>query len=139
MAKYQVTFSCGHTSEIQLFGKHADRYRKIEWFEKEGLCPACYAAEKARKLQDKAAVFGQLPDLVGTDKQVDWAEDIRIKALADIAEFFAGRADSDKALDYLRRGLQHLTKAAWWIDHRDLDTILMAKAIAQAPVNEEVG
>jgi hypothetical protein len=42
MAKYNVTFSCGHTETKELFGKHTDRERKIKWFEEEGLCSECY-------------------------------------------------------------------------------------------------
>ena len=39
--KYDVTFSCGHTHTIELFGKSADRERKIAYFEKYGICPDC--------------------------------------------------------------------------------------------------
>lgn len=42
MAKYDVTFSCGHTERIVLFGKMKDREKKIAWFEKKGLCKECY-------------------------------------------------------------------------------------------------
>lgn len=44
--KYDVKFSCGHTEEIQLFGKTADRERKIAYYEQYGLCSCCYAAKK---------------------------------------------------------------------------------------------
>ena len=46
MAKYTVKFSCGHEAMIELFGKDADRRRKIAYFEEDGLCPECYAAAK---------------------------------------------------------------------------------------------
>ena len=29
--KYDVRFSCGHTHTVELFGKSADRERKIKW------------------------------------------------------------------------------------------------------------
>ena len=31
--KYDVTFSCGHTATIELFGPTKDRERKISWYE----------------------------------------------------------------------------------------------------------
>lgn len=49
--KYEVTFSCGHTSTVDLVGKGEDRKRKIKWYEDFGDCPECYKknreAEKA--------------------------------------------------------------------------------------------
>lgn len=42
MAKYTINYSCGHTGELQLYGKYKDRENKIEWLEREGLCPECY-------------------------------------------------------------------------------------------------
>ena len=40
--KYDVTFSCGHTQEVQIYGKAEERERKIKYFGKSGLCPECY-------------------------------------------------------------------------------------------------
>ena len=40
--KYYVTFSCGHEGEVNLYGKAAERDRRIAWYEKEGICPDCY-------------------------------------------------------------------------------------------------
>jgi hypothetical protein len=50
MAKYDVTYSCGHTDRIALFGKERDRQHKIEWFERNGLCPDCYKAQQQAEL-----------------------------------------------------------------------------------------
>lgn len=44
--KYDVTFSCGHTQTVQLFGKSADRARKIDFFEKRGVCSNCFKEQK---------------------------------------------------------------------------------------------
>lgn len=40
--KYDVKFACGHTSTVELFGKTAERERKIAFYEKNYLCPDCY-------------------------------------------------------------------------------------------------
>lgn len=49
--KYDVTFSCGHTEEIQIYGKAEERERKIKYFGKSGLCPECY---KKKMNEEKA-------------------------------------------------------------------------------------
>lgn len=49
MAKYDVTYSCGHEGTVELFGKEKDRQRKIEWYESTGLCPECYKKEMREK------------------------------------------------------------------------------------------
>lgn len=46
MGKYKVTFSCGHTEEVELFGKIKERERKIEYWTENGLCSACYLEQK---------------------------------------------------------------------------------------------
>lgn len=40
--KYDVTFSCGHTEEVQIYGKTEERERKIKYYGKSGLCSECY-------------------------------------------------------------------------------------------------
>ena len=40
MAKYLITYKCGHEVERQLFGKISDRENYISWTQ-EQLCPAC--------------------------------------------------------------------------------------------------
>lgn len=40
--KYEVTFSCGHTGTVQLYGKGDERERKIRYFEEYGVCSECY-------------------------------------------------------------------------------------------------
>lgn len=42
MAKYDVTFSCGHTEEKQIYGKAEERKRKIKYFQKSCVCSECY-------------------------------------------------------------------------------------------------
>lgn len=83
MAHYKVTFSCGHTEEIQLFGKGADREGKIAYFEQSGICSECYKEKKQaeREAAEKAAAENvqglELPALEGSEKQIAWAEKIR--------------------------------------------------------------
>lgn len=43
--KYDVTFSCGHTGTVDLFGKSSERNKKIQYFEQFGVCKDCYNAQ----------------------------------------------------------------------------------------------
>lgn len=47
--KYDVTYSCGHDGVVTLFGKGAERERKLAWYASSGLCPECYKAQMAEK------------------------------------------------------------------------------------------
>lgn len=49
MAKYDITYSCGHEGVVELLGKERDRQRKIEWYKSTGLCPECYKKEMREK------------------------------------------------------------------------------------------
>lgn len=40
--KYNITFSCGHTGTVELFGKDKERHKKLEYFQENGLCSECY-------------------------------------------------------------------------------------------------
>lgn len=46
--KYDVTFSCGHEQEVQLFGKTSERERRISYLGKYCICDACKEAEKSK-------------------------------------------------------------------------------------------
>ena len=49
--KYDVTFSCGHTETVEIYGKTEDREKKIAYYGKSGLCPECYE----KKMNEKKA------------------------------------------------------------------------------------
>ena len=92
MAKYDVRFSCGHVAMTCLYGKEVDRQRKIAWYKENGLCPECYRKQQeeekkaeAEKAAAEAASFG-LPELVGSPKQIAWADKIRVGIVNTIAD-----------------------------------------------------
>lgn len=60
MAQYDVTYSCGHTETVQIYGPHKDRERKIAWFERSGHCRACYRALKDAECAEQAAAAEQI-------------------------------------------------------------------------------
>ncbi|MFA5424766.1 MAG: hypothetical protein WC374_13010 [Phycisphaerae bacterium] len=58
MAKYDVKFSCGHTEVKELFGPTKDRYSKIEYWEKYGICTECYREQKKAEAKIEAEKNG---------------------------------------------------------------------------------
>lgn len=130
MAKYDVTRSCGHVETIGLVGKHKNREWRLEHVEPYKLCHECYQAELARQREEEnreAAEVAKeqgLPSLVGTEKQVAWAETLRQKMLADIDELNAREVPkfqrNDPKLLTAIHAIRSKTEAKWWIDHRGL-------------------
>lgn len=118
MAKYTINHICGHSVEIQLFGKYADRERRIAYMETQE-CEGC-RRRKANAAAAAAKADRGLPDLTGSEKQVAWANTIRenaYKALDCLAPF----SINDRAKDMVenwRAKMDAETSAKWWIDHR---------------------
>lgn len=83
--KHIITRACGHKEEVQLFGNSRERERKIKWLE-GCICSDCEEAEQKKFVEEKTKERG-LPALVGTPKQVDWANRIRVYRLADMDEW----------------------------------------------------
>lgn len=148
MAKYTVTRSCGHEEVVSLFGKERDRQWRIENVEEQRLCYDCYMAEKAAKnaaAAEEAQEQG-FPELTGTEKQVPWAESIRLEmrerfdglvtkigaeienagkpgtrsySESELEEAMNDLAQAHEVMDHI---LTTRTRASWWIDHRSAST-----------------
>ena len=139
MAKYDVTYSCGHSDTVQLYGPGRDRERKIEWMEESGLCPECYKAKMRaqrdaahKEAGEKAASYlstrPELPALVGSEKQIAWANTIRAGIFADAekhGEALTKAPQPGGGGDLVRKlypiwyaELCGQSSAKWWIDHR---------------------
>ena len=129
MAKYEITYKCGHTGTVELFGKGSDRERKLEWMSKNHICPECLEKEKqaAQKAIIEEAKNAGLPELTGSEKQVAWAISIRqtfIEAIengiatsdakyADNPQWTESRSAIVSSVEYIK---STKTEAKWWID-----------------------
>lgn len=71
MAKYSIVYACGHEGVCNIYGKHDERQRKIEWLQTQD-CPHC---RNEKTLQEVAEY--ELPVLTGSEKQKAWASNIR--------------------------------------------------------------
>ena len=126
MAKWNITRKCGHTEEIQIYGKMDDRERKAER-ESEKLCKDCYIAER-KKQQEAANKKADLEALKGTEKQILWAYDIRssfLKEFNRIEDIFKNSEYKEHAkigmevLNELRNEIINETSAKWFINNKD--------------------
>jgi len=77
MAKYGVDYECGHSGEVTLFGPGKERENKLEWLATT-LCPECWQTQKEAERQE-AAKAGAQDGMIGTEKQIAWAYQIRAK------------------------------------------------------------
>lgn len=136
MAKYEVKMSCGHVETVQLFGKMDDRYKKIEWLEKNGVCTECQKAQKAQEHAEATAKAAEkasaenLPELTGSEKQINWALTIRAEKLAQVDTMLekisaACNGDEEKIAlakiqsQAIKNVLVSYTDSKFWIDNRD--------------------
>ena len=127
MAKYTVTCSCGHEDTVSLIGNHRSRESRIDYLQQSGGCAECYEQQRNESRQQATAQATQeakdaeLPDLIGSEKQVAWAVTIRSKLLAEIEEIVTRlKQDKDYQLILLAVDrLQQITEAKQWIDWRD--------------------
>lgn len=124
MAWYEVTHSCGHTERHQLIGPHKSREWRISCLEGE-LCQECFEAKRAEE-NTKAAEENRelgLPELKGSQKQIQWAETIRKAILEALEERFKEVEDAtdEQKREYFQAldVLMAKESASWWIDHRD--------------------
>lgn len=126
--KTVIEHSCGHTHTADLLGtnSHGERDRKAEWLATQ-LCPDCARTQRDETHRQQAedatrvATENGWPALTGSEKQIAWAEQIRVDAVADMENRLTKRLDADvteKALTYWTSAALRQTDAAWWIDNR---------------------
>lgn len=107
-----ITHACGHKEEVAVYGKRADREKKIAWLESQ-LCAECRAREGAAQ----GAANGWAA-LEGSPKQIAWAEDLRGETMDAIAVLKTRTDDEAARKDRVIAYLGGITSAEWWIDNR---------------------
>lgn len=123
MAKYEVTFKCGHTETKQLFGPTKERYKKIEWWQENCICSECYKKQQLERAEQYES-DNNLVELTGSEKQIKWAKSIRANKLKYIGDMFRSSGlREDEYNNYIKESVlnyfNQFTEASWWIDRRD--------------------
>ena len=80
----KITYSCGHEGEIEVYGK-ADKRNYIVSMKERDLCPECYKKQQ-QEITIKETKESGFPELSGSEKQIDWANQIRIKAFKEFSD-----------------------------------------------------
>lgn len=167
MAWYYGTFSCGHEGRVNLIGPTKTReWRAERRF--EGLCPECYKKhlEEEREKENQKAVEEskemELPELTGSEKQVAWANTLRLRFIERFEDEFknlnkkeihfiverilSNRDDFskkeikdmlEKIDDILEYILTTKTKAKYFIDNRDFGERELANVYKEMKAKEE--
>lgn len=165
MAWYYGTYSCGHDGRVNIVGRVKDREWKKE-YEFQKLCPECYRKhkedEKKRKIkeaQEKSKEM-ELPELLGTEKQVAWATTLRVEMIERIAEAIksfpkkdlekfslydenkmiisTNKKELSEALDF---GCLKHSESEFWIDNRHSNhkaMVLLLKEYQKKIVDEQM-
>lgn len=128
MSKYTITRACGHTESVQIYGKVSERDRLASYEERKD-CEECYKASQIAKRAEAAQVAADaakasgLPALIGSEKQVAWAETIRANMIAGHEDVRAKLASKDDEVAHATMGaldrIVACNSAKWYIDHRD--------------------
>lgn len=132
MAKYTVIYKCGHTAEVQLYGKEAERQKRIAWYATIN-CPDCEASEH----REKAEAAG-LPQLTGSEKQIAWATKLRNNALDILNAQIARISEEHKSVMTACRDkwISKETASSYWIDNRyDLDDLRSIAKLIETSTN----
>lgn len=121
MAKYTIKYACGHEGTVDLFGKSKTREYEIKRLEK-GDCPECEARLTAKENAAFAEERG-LPELVGTERQVQWANTLRRTKLSSCEYFIENNIMNmtDVGKDSIGKAMNWLygqNKASFWIENR---------------------
>ncbi len=160
MGKYTVTYADGVTEEVQLFGPMKERERRLEWL-KTVDSPGNYKKamdaqrqaerEKANTEAKQVSELKGLPKLQGSDKQVTWAETIRVGYVKKLDDFIdrttsedtaKGKLSKEEYDQYLkpinttaiqfRDEMLSKPNASWWIENRDKPLNVFYKEVSPA-------
>jgi len=93
MAWYTINYACGHSERKQLYGKEADRQKTIQFLEQQE-CMDCKAEAAKENESHYVEKYGCKP-LVGSPKQVAWAQEIRAKYFSRTEDERLKRARAD--------------------------------------------
>lgn len=127
MEIYIHKFRCGHQEEITLYGDVQRQKNHLALSQGYGLCPECKRKAFVNKYARMTQVAAQrsaengYPTLIGTIKQVLWANTIREKAVMFFkakAKFFDNADKAKQIMHELKDLIDNKTDASFWIENR---------------------
>lgn len=143
--------NCGKEYSRDTYTANSPKYTKEFWRgvagTQYGLCKECWEKKRQEKRDAenaaaaKAAEELELPDLQGSEKQITWANTIRIQIIKDMKEQI-NRYKPQNKIEYLK-AMEYIVsrnkKASWWIDSRsETGRSLLVEALKEMPSEEEL-
>lgn len=107
--KYKITCSCGHEIIIDVYGETLKHEKKLLFY-RENECPDCLI----RSLE-KQEFMKSLPSLVGSDKQIRWAMQLREKHIVLLKRSYLESRGNDELL-WLMLFVTKLIEASFFIN-----------------------
>ena len=107
--KYKITCSCGHEIIIDVYDETLKHEKKLLFY-RENECPDCLI----RSLE-KQEFMKSLPSLVGSDKQIRWAMQLREKHIVLLKRSYLESRGNDELL-WLMLFVTKLTEASFFIN-----------------------
>ena len=128
MAWYYGTFSCGCEGRVNIIGPMKDReWKKEKAFNK--MCYECYEKalkEKMERANEKAKEISkewELPNLEGSEKQIAWANTLRIELYEKTKEIFKKYIDGSISDSYYVSTLErYLIDKGIYLDSKEEKT-----------------
>jgi hypothetical protein len=117
-----ITHACGHAGQIKTYGN--PKQQRLQMARAIGsLCPRCKTTK-----DDSYKKPSELPTLIGSQKQIEWAEHIRTKIAKEIKKEIKRLTEAAKdnknpivSASIMRlRSILDETSARRWIDNRDV-------------------
>jgi len=153
---WPITYTCGHVENRDLSDKPAGkRSGSAKWYGAKFTCSRCFKkangsgetdaerdarhAKEADERRAEAERDGLPVDLVGSEKQVDWALRVRQQLLRGAYTALVEEGDLDDA-DYEATVLEParpIDRARWWIDNRDIDPVDLPELLADPGALED--
>lgn len=116
--KYKITCSCGHEIIIDVYGEILTHEKKLIFY-RENECPDCLISSLENQESKKS-----LPALVGSDKQVRWALQLREKHIDLLKRSYVESRDNDELL-WLIFFVTKLTDASSFINAEMSDSSIL--------------
>jgi len=135
MAWMEISYRCGHEGHEQIYGPTKQRGWIADQRGKK-ICPTCFeAAQEAQREAEAVAAhrlaeIEDLPALLGTPKQIRYAEVIRRRLLDEALPVVSAE---------VMQRLYAQASAAWWLDQRETPPsqwpTLFPEAVTSSPVD----
>lgn len=146
---FEINFECGHSETRDLSDKPAGKRKSFaNWLSQQN-CFSCWkeetkderAAQRREAAAQNAVKLG-LPELEGSEKQLEWAPIFRDSVIQNAHEELC--RGEDAALteeEFEERIMSHarmITRAGWWMDNSESEPEDLEELVSTALDDEDV-